>query len=116
MSSAASILAKAVALANTDESFKASLLANPAEALAQHGFTAPEGVNIHFVNEGDAVPASSSTDVYLQLGQVGATATVELDEEALAAVAGGGSCSTTASTAMTIPSCVSCMSSASTQC
>jgi hypothetical protein len=116
MNAHASALAKAVALANSDDSFKAALLSNTTEALAQHGFTAPEGVNVHFVEEGAAVPASSNTDIYLQLGKVGSTATVELSEEALAAVAGGGSCSTTASTALTIPSCASSMSSASTQC
>ncbi len=109
-------LAKAIALANSDDSFKAALLANPADALAQHGFTAPDGVNVHIIEEGAAVPASSNTDIYLQLGKVGSTATVELSEEALAAVAGGGSCSTTAGTALTIPSCVSCASSASTKC
>jgi hypothetical protein len=101
-------LAKAVALANTDADFKAALLANPADALAQHGFTAPEGINIHFVDEG--------ADVYLQLGKVGSTATIELDEQALANVAAGGSCETTASTALTIPSTISCVSSKSTAC
>ena len=110
------VIAKAVALANTDPDFKAALLSNPADALAQHGFTAPEGINIHFVDEGAAVPVATSTDVYLQLGKVGSTATVELDEQALATVAAGGSCQTTASTAFTIPSTASCFSSASTKC
>lgn len=109
-------LAKAVALANTDADFKAALLANPADALAQHGFTAPEGINIHFVDEGADVPVVTSTDVYLQLGKVGSTATIELDEQALANVAAGGSCETTASTALTIPSTISCVSSKSTAC
>jgi hypothetical protein len=105
------IIAKAVALANTDADFKAALLSNPADALAQHGFTAPEGINIHFVDEGAAVPAATSTDVYLQLGKLGSTAMVELDEQALASVAAGGTCDNTASTAFTVPSCVSCFSS-----
>lgn len=109
-------LAKAVALANTDADFKAALLANPADALTQHGFTAPEGINIHFVDEGAAVPASSHTNVYLQLGKLNSTATIELDEQALASVAAGGSCSTTASTLFSIPSCLGTASSASTQC
>lgn len=109
-------LAKAVALANTDADFKAALLSNPADALAQHGFTAPEGVNIHFVDEGADVPAGTSTDVYLQLGKLSGTATIELDEEALANIAAGGSCQTTAGTAVTVPSCVSTFSSASTKC
>jgi len=110
------VIAKAVALANTDADFKAALLSNPADALAQHGFTAPEGINIHFVDEGAAVPAATSTDVYLQLGKVGSTATIELDEQALATVAAGGSCDTTMSTLLTIPSTISCTSSKSSAC
>lgn len=110
------MLAKAIALANTDADFKAALLSDPAAALGQHGFTAPAGVNIHFVDEGASVPAASSTDVYLQLGKVGGTATVELDEQALANVAAGGSCDTTSSTAATIPSTISSVSSKSSAC
>lgn len=110
------LLQKATALASTDPEFKSELLANTKEALAKVGFTAPEGITIHFVDEGEAVPPTTSTDIYLQLGTINKSVTIELDEEALQSVAGGGSCSGTASSAFTTPSCISTASSAASQC
>lgn len=113
---AAKTIAKAVALANTDAGFKSQLLSNPSAALASHGLDVPAGINLHFVDAGASVPASTASDLYLQLGSLDRLGDVELNEEALASVAGGGSCQSTASTALTIPSCVSSASSASTKC
>ncbi len=110
------LIQKATALASTDADYKAELLSNTKEALRKVGFTAPEGVTVHFVEEGTNVPPATSSDIYLQLGKVDNTATMELDEEALQAVAAGGTCQSTASTAGTIPSCVSSASSASSKC
>lgn len=110
------LLQKATALANTDPEFKAELLANTKEALAKVGFTAPEGITVHCIDEGETVPPTTSTDIYLQLGAINKSVTIELDEEALQAVAGGGSCQGTASTLFTIPSCAGSASSAGTQC
>ena len=109
-------LSKVVALANTDADYKASLLANPKEAMAKAGYTAPDGVTIHFVDEGNEVPSSTNTDIYLQLGKVNSTISMEIDEEILQAAAGGGSCTGTASTFFCIPSCATCASTASSKC
>ena len=109
-------LSKVVALANTDADYKASLLANPKEAMAKAGYTAPDGVTIRFVDEGNEVPSSTDTDIYLQLGKVNSTISMEIDEEILQAAAGGGSCTGTASTFFCIPSCATCASTASSKC
>ncbi len=109
-------ISKVVALANTDAAFKSSLLSNPSAALSNHGLSLPAGVNLHFVDTGASVPASTDSDIYLQLGSLDRIGDVELNEEALTKVAGGGSCQSTASTCFTIPSCASCASSASTKC
>lgn len=110
------LIQKATALASTDSDYKAALLANPKEALSKVGFIAADGVKINFVEEGDNVPPSTSSNIYLTLGKVDKVVTMELDEESLQAVAAGGSCQTTASSAATVPSCVSSASSASTKC
>ncbi len=109
-------ISKVVALANTDAAFKSSLLSNPGAALSNHGLSLPAGVNLHFVDAGASVPASTASDVYLQLGPLDRIGDVELNEEALTKVAGGGSCQGTASTCFCIPSTVSCASTASTKC
>lgn len=113
---AAKAISKVVALANTDAAFKSSLLSNPGAALSSHGLKLPAGVNVHFLEAGASVPVSTATDVYLQLGPLDRIGNVELHEEALAKVAGGGSCMSTASTCLTVPSCVTCVSTASTKC
>lgn len=110
------LIQKAIALASTDSSYKSSLLSNSAAALEKVGFTVPEGVTIHFVEDGKSLPNTTPTDIYLPIDQVGSNVTLDLDEESLQAVAAGGSCSTTASTAFTVPSCLSSASSASTKC
>jgi len=109
-------ISKVVALANTDAAFKSSLLSNPGAALSSHGLKLPAGVNVHFVEAGASVPKSSAADVYLQLGSLDRIGDVELNEEALTKVAGGGSCVSTASTCFCIPSCLTCASTASSNC
>ncbi len=114
---AAKTISKVVALANTDVAFKGSLLSNPAAALSNHGLSLPAGLNLHFVEAGTPVPPSTETDVYLQLGSLDRIGDVELNEEALTKVAGGGgSTYSTNSTAYTIASCVTCSATGSTKC
>lgn len=114
---AAKVISKVVALANTDSAFKSSLLADPAAALSNHGLSLPAGLNLHFVEAGASLPASTATDVYLQLGSLDRIGDVELNEEALAKVAGGGgSTHSTNSTSYTIASCVTCSATGSTKC
>ncbi len=113
---AAKTISKVVALANTDSAFKSSLLSNPNAALSSHGLSLPAGVKLHFVDAGASVPKSTASDVYLQLGSLDRIGDVELNEEALTKVAGGGSCQSTASTCFCIPSCLTCASTASSKC
>ncbi|MBN9398705.1 MAG: hypothetical protein J0I17_00880 ['Candidatus Kapabacteria' thiocyanatum] len=114
---AAKTISKVVALANTDSAFKSSLLSNPNAALASHGLILPPDVNLHFVDAGAPMPTSTGTDVYLQLGSLDRIGDVELNEEALTKVAGGGgSTHSTNSTSYTIASCVTCSATGSTKC
>jgi hypothetical protein len=107
-------VSQVAARANSDAGYAESLTANPHAELAKAGFDVPSGLNIHFVS--GAAPESTDTDVYLNLLDLNSIGDLELNEEKMAKVAGGGSCQSTASTALTIPSCLSSSSTASTRC
>lgn len=109
-------ISKLTARAFNDASYARKLMANPDEELRKMGVAVPDGMRIHFVRQGADAPQSSETDIYLRIMDLNLLGELELDEEKMAKVAGGGSCRSTASTALTIPSCVSSQSTASTVC
>lgn len=102
------------AKANTDSAYAELLTANAHAELAKAGFEVPPGINIHFVN--GAAPESTESDIYLNLLDLNTIGDLELDEEKMAKVAGGGSCQSSASTLLTIPSSISSQSTASSRC
>ncbi|MBN9398706.1 MAG: hypothetical protein J0I17_00885 ['Candidatus Kapabacteria' thiocyanatum] len=113
---AVKIISKVVARANTDPTFKASLLSDPSAALSNQGLSIPPGIAVHFVDAGAPIPKSTASDVYLQLGSLDRIGDVELNEEAFTKAASGGSCHGSASTMMSAAACISSASTASTKC
>ena len=106
------IIGQVSAQALTDEAYRTRLQEDPKAVLAESGLELPEGLDVKILSQFDAIPAGEPNTLHLVVGATGD----QLSHEELSAVAGGGSCQSTASTALTIPSCVSSTSSASTQC
>ncbi len=105
------IVGQVTAKAQADATFRQQYLDNPSAVLAQSGLDVPGGVTVHVI-EGDGtgnMPTSSASDVYLLLPTVEEV----VQDESLAAT-DTASCQSTASTCFTVPSCASCVSSAST--
>ena len=112
------IMGEVAAQAMTDREFRDKLRADPKAVLQSKGLEIPPGVTVKTVSNFDQLPPPNETpDVLHVLVPVGdKPGTEEMSHEELSAIAGGGSCSTTASTALTIPSCISSVSSNSTKC
>lgn len=108
------VIGQVTAQALTDADFRSRLEKQPKEILADNGLDLPASMSVQVLSQFDDVPASHKDPNVLYL-VVGATGD-QLSHEELSAVAGGGSCQSTASTAFTVPSCVSSASTASTQC
>ncbi len=105
------IVGEVTARAQADSEFRKAYLAAPGKVLAEVGLEVPNNVNVHVI-EGDGtgkMPTSSASDVYLLLPTVEEV----VQDESLAATE-SASCQSTASTCFTVPSCASCVSSAST--
>lgn len=99
------------AKAGIDKEYAGTLMTEAHAELAKAGFEVPQGVAIHFV-DGD-IPDSTDTDIYLNIVDLNSLADIELDEEKMAKVAGGASCQSTSSTVFSVPSCLSCSTTAS---
>lgn len=108
------IIGQVSAQALQDADFRSKLEADPKGVLASHGLNLPADLNVKVLSQFDSVPAVADDPKTLYL-MVGATGD-QLSHEELSAVAGGGSCQSTASTMFCIPSCLSCSSTASTEC
>src|SRR5690554_2502654 len=101
------IIGQVSAQALTDEAYRTRLQGDPKGVLAESGLELPEGMDVKILSQFDAIPAGEPNTLHLVVGATGD----QLSHEELSAVAGGGSCQSTTSTALTIPSCVSSTSS-----
>jgi hypothetical protein len=106
------IIGQVSAQALTDEAYRTRLQNEPKAVLSESGLELPEGLNVKIYSQFDAIPAGEPNTLNLV---VGAHAD-QLSHEELSAVAGGGTCQSTASTFFCIPSCASSSSTASTIC
>ena len=108
------IIGQVSAQALQDAEYRARLQEDAKGVLAESGLELPGNVNVVVLSQFEDVEASHKdpNTMYLVVGATGD----QLSHEELSAVAGGGSCQSTSSTALTIPSCVSSASTASTQC
>lgn len=105
------ILGQISALAMVDEEFKSRLATNPLPVLAENGIDLPEGTRVEIVAAPEDIPAvRDPQSFYLIIPAIG-----DLSEEDLSRVRyAAASCQSTASTACTVPGCVSSSSTAST--
>jgi len=109
----ARIISDVTATAQADAAYRSRYLADPKAVLREAGLEVPESVTVHVIEgtpANSAIPNATATDVYLVLP----AAEEVLQDESLA-IAAHASCKTTASTCFTIPSCASCVSSASSK-
>ncbi len=106
------IIGQVSAQALTDEAYRTRLQGDPKGVLAESGLELPADLNVKVLSQFDQIPAGEANTLHLV---VGAHAD-QLSHEELSAVAGGGTCQSTASTAFCVPSCVSSASTASTEC
>jgi hypothetical protein len=106
------IIGQVSAQALQDEAYRTRLQGDPKAVLSESGLDLPEGIDVKVLSQFEEIPAGDASTLYLVVGATGD----QLSHEELSAVAGGGSCQSTSSTALTIPSCVSSASTASTQC
>jgi hypothetical protein len=102
--------------AMSDKGFRERLAANPASVLREKGLELPAGVTVKAVSNYEQIPPPQETPNVLHVLIPSEDPHGELSQEELSAVAGGGTCQSTASTAFTIPSCLSSASTASTRC
>jgi hypothetical protein len=110
------IMGEVASQALSDKAFRERLAANPGAILKERGLEIPAGVTVKAVRNYDSFPPPQESPNVLHVVIPTEDPHSELSEEELSAVAGGGTCQSTASTLFTIPSCASCVSTASTKC
>lgn len=105
------MLGQIAAMAMVDEEFKSRLATNPLPVLAENGVDLPEGTRVEIVAAKEEIPeVRDPQSFYLIIPSIG-----DLSEEDLSRVRyAAASCQSTASTACTVPGCVSSSSTAST--
>lgn len=109
-------IARAMAQASIDSVYRDQLLDDATTTLRESGVHIPDGIRVNVVADASQHVTADPHTVVLDLKSHMNIGDISLNEEALASVAGGGSCQSTASTAYTVASCVSSTSSASTAC
>lgn len=110
------IMGEVAAQAMADKAFRERLAGNPGAILREKGLEIPAGVAVKAVSNYEQIPPPQETPNVLHVLIPSDDPHGELSEEELSAMAGGGTCQSTASTAFCIPSCVSSVSTASTRC
>jgi hypothetical protein len=110
------IMAEVASQAMTDKVFRERLAGNPESVLKEKGLEIPAGITVKAISNFEAIPAPQDTPNVLHVMIPSEDPHAELSQEELSAVAGGGTCDSTAGTAFTIPSCVSTVSTKSTRC
>ena len=106
------IISRVTAKAQADDNYKTQYVGNPTQTLKEAGLDVPNGVRFHVITgtvSASEVPPSTASDIYLLFP----TVKERVEDESLATAA-SASCQSTSSTCLTIPSCISSASSAST--